>query len=360
MVEVYYIDVAREKRNTAGAKAPDDIAEICKRNGYHRVVMPMFPRERSKTQQKLWLMTICVYHWWKVIRILPQQCVVLYQHPQYGVRVAKKMISLIKKKRQCKFVCVIHDLESLRGGIKGVIKENIKTNIIADDVLLQQMDCLICHNEHMRDYLISRGYALSRLVCLDIFDYLSNVIRKQPQKGKTPSIAIAGNLAIGKCRYIYDICAGNHNPNLEINLYGNNYTPENGTDHMIWHGSFKPEELPEHLHGDFGLVWDGDSADTCAGNTGVYLRYNNPHKTSLYLACGMPVIVWREAAIADFILKNEVGIAVESLSGLDRIISAISDESYQKMCENAARIGQKLRDGEYFKAAMEQALKIVK
>lgn len=114
------------------------------------------------------------------------------------------------------------------------------------------------------------------------------------------------------------------------------------------------------MHGDFGLVWDGDSADACAGNTGAYLRYNNPHKTSLYLACGMPVIVWREAAIADFVLKNEVGIVVESLSGLDEIISAISDESYQKMCKNAARIGQKLRAGEYFKAAMEQALEIVK
>lgn len=63
---------------------------------------------------------------------------------------------------------------------------------------------------------------------------------------------------------------------------------------MIWHGSFKPEESPEHLQG----VWDGDSVDTCAGNTGAYLRYNNPHKTSLYLACGMPVIVWKEAAIA--------------------------------------------------------------
>lgn len=49
MVEVYYIDVAREKRNMTGAKVTDDIAEICKRNGDHRVVMPMFPRERSKT-----------------------------------------------------------------------------------------------------------------------------------------------------------------------------------------------------------------------------------------------------------------------------------------------------------------------
>lgn len=360
MVKVYYIDIAREKRNTAGAKAPDDIAEICKKNGYHRVVMPMYPREKSKVMQKLWLLTVCVYNWWKMTGILSQNCVVLYQHPQYGVRIAEKMIPLIKKKKQCKFVCVIHDLESLRGGIQGVIKENTKTNKIADDILLQHMDCLICHNEHMRDYLISRGYEPNKLVCLEIFDYLSDVIREQPKKGEKPSIAIAGNLAIGKCRYIYDIAAEGRNKNLVINLFGNNYDKEYATDNMIWHGSFKPEELSSHLQGDFGLVWDGNSAETCSGNTGEYLKYNNPHKTSLYLSSGMPVIVWKKAAMADFVLKNEVGIAVESLDNLDEVISAISDESYQKMCENAKRIGKELRDGKYFQKAAEKAFEIVK
>lgn len=155
MVEVYYIDIAREKRNTTGAKAPADISEICKRNRYHRVVMPMFPKERSKMLQKLWLITVCVYYWWKIMNALSRGCVMLYQHPQYGVRIAEKMIPFIKKRKQCKFVCVIHDLESLRGGIKGIVKENSKTNEIADDILLRHMGCLICHNEHMQDYLVN-------------------------------------------------------------------------------------------------------------------------------------------------------------------------------------------------------------
>lgn len=359
MTEVYYIDIDREKRNTSGAKAPDDIAEICRRNGYHRVVMPVFPKKRPKIVQKLWLLTVCVYHWWKVIGVISNGCVVLYQHPQYGVRIAEKMIPFIKKRKQCKFVCVIHDLESLRGGIKEVIKGNSKTYEIADDILLRHMDCLICHNNHMRDYLISRGYSPNRLVCLELFDYLSDVMREQPSKGNVPSIAIAGNLAIGKCRYIYDINAGGRNKNLVINLFGNNYNKEHSSGNMIWHGSFKPEELPNHLQGDFGLVWDGNSVETCSGNTGEYLKYNNPHKTSLYLSSGIPVIVWKEAAIADFVLKNNVGIAVESLDNLDEVISAISDERYQEMCKNAKHIGNKLRDGGYFKVAMEQAIKTV-
>lgn len=125
---------------------------------------------------------------------------------------------------------------------------------------------------------------------------------------------------------------------------------------MIWHGSFKPEDLPSELKGDFGLVWDGTSAETCAGNTGEYLKYNNPHKTSLYLASGMPVIVWRQAAIADFVLENGVGIAVDSLYGLDHVIANISDEEYRTMCENVNRIGEKLRSGYYFMNALEKCL----
>lgn len=32
------------------------------------------------------------------------------------------MIPMVQRKRNCKFVTVVHDLESLRGGIEGVIK----------------------------------------------------------------------------------------------------------------------------------------------------------------------------------------------------------------------------------------------
>ena len=38
-------------------------------------------------------------------------------------------------------------------------------------------------------------------------------------------------------------------------------------------GSFLPDELPVALEGGFGLVWDGDSAETCSGVFGEYLRF---------------------------------------------------------------------------------------
>lgn len=129
---------------------------------------------------------------------------------------------------------------------------------------------------------------------------------------------------------------------------------------MIYHGSFSPEDLPEHLEGAFGLVWDGTSAETCIGNTGEYLKYNNPHKTSLYLSSGIPVIVWSKAAIADFVIRNGVGIAVDSLYDVNDRISEISEADYASMCENVDCIGVKLRSGGYFMAALDESLRILR
>lgn len=356
MNKIYYIDLDREKRNTAGAKAPDDIAELCRRGGYHRISMPLYPRDKSKLIQKIWLLTVCTCNWWRIMHCVEEDSIIIYQHPQYGVRIAEKMIPMVQRKRNCKFVTVVHDLESLRGGIEGVIKNNSRTNKLADSILLRHMDCLICHNEKMKDYLVKMGYAQEKIVCLELFDYLNNVQRVQRVKDQIPSIAIAGNLAAGKCKYIYDICKNGQNRNLTIHLYGNNYDSKTSTKNMIWHGSFSPEELPAHLTGDFGLVWDGTSIKTCAGNTGRYLLYNNPHKTSLYLAADMPVIVWKDAAIADFILKNEVGIVVESLDSLEGRIKDVSHEEYRKLCANACRIGELVREGYYFEKALTEAL----
>ena len=60
-------------------------------------------------------------------------------------------------------------------------------------------------------------------------------------------------------------------------------------ENETYFGSFLPDELPAALEGGFGLVWDGDSAETCSGVFGEYLRYNNSHKASLYLASGFPL-----------------------------------------------------------------------
>lgn len=353
---VYYIDCDREKRNSAGAKAPDDIAKLCENRGYARFVTPAFPEHKSKLYKKVWLVFNCKSWWVKLEKKLTDGDTVIYQHPSYGKSVAASMIKRIKSKKDVRFVAVIHDLESLRGGIQGVIKENTSLHQFGDHELLMCFDRIICHNEHMKEYMIGQGFDESRLVCLEIFDYLTEANREKSYTDEK-SIVIAGNLAPGKCGYIYSICEGDYNKNLKVYLFGARFEAERAAKNLDYQGSFKPEELPGVLKGSFGLVWDGTSAQTCAGNTGEYLKYNNPHKTSLYLASGFPVIVWSKSAIADFVLANGVGIAVDSLYELEDRIASVSKQEYETMVENAANIGKRLREGYYFYKAFDEANK---
>ena len=142
--------------------------------------------------------------------------------------------------------------------------------------------------------------------------------------------------------------------NIHWNLYGRGYEPD-GRENISYLGAFVPEELPLHLDGSFGLVWDGPSVDTCSGIFGDYLSLNNPHKVSLYLASGLPVIIWEGAALASFIEKAGVGFTVSSLHEIRNMIDRLSDEEYEKMKLNAKQIGRKLKSGAYLRAAAAKA-----
>ena len=141
---------------------------------------------------------------------------------------------------------------------------------------------------------------------------------------------------------------------MEYHIYGPNYTPEKKCSRIVYQGEFSADELPAHLKGQFGLIWDGSSVNTCEGNFGEYLRYNNPHKISLYLACGLPVIIWAVSythlirgsnvtsalnenyGIPTGILISEVvagGPASSSDLKAKDIITAINGESVKTMTE---------------------------
>ncbi|MBT3589086.1 MAG: hypothetical protein HN507_10605, partial [Flavobacteriaceae bacterium] len=106
----------------------------------------------------------------------------------------------------------------------------------------------------------------------------------------------------------------------------------------------------------FGLVWDGVSTETCSGQYGAYLKYNNPHKTSLYLLSGLPVIVWDKAAIASFILDNNIGFSVSNLNELNDILKNIKYSDYLLMKANVLKVQEQVKIGQFLKNAVTKAL----
>ena len=97
------------------------------------------------------------------------------------------------------------------------------------------------------------------------------------------------------------------------------------------------------------MVWDGGSLDSCTGSIGNYLRYNASHKLSLYLACGIPVIVWKESGLSEWLTKQNVAIAVSSLQEAYDVINNMPDETYKEIILSARKLGEELRNGEMLK-----------
>ena len=84
---------------------------------------------------------------------------------------------------------------------------------------------------------------------------------------------------------------------------------------------------------------------------------NNPHKTSLYLRCSLPVIIWKQAALAPFVSKHGIGLCVDSLKELDTILPNITQGQYACMKMNAERIGNLIAQGNFFRTAFEEAVR---
>ena len=127
----------------------------------------------------------------------------------------------------------------------------------------------------------------------------------------------------------------------------------NGSD--SYKGVFPTNEVPFHISGSFGLVWDGDSTESCKGSLGEYLKYNNPHKASLYLASGTPILIWSQAALASFVKENRVGFLIDKLEDIEEILNSITEEQYNELLQNIKPIQQKITKGEYLKDAINKA-----
>ena len=259
---------------------------------------------------------------------------------------------LIKQaqKRGAKFYLLIHDIETLRHAAGSEVKFRHKVrNYFQEKKALMSVDGIIVHNDIMKKVLVGQEVPADKMVSLEIFDYLIPNFEEKTAPQKDQPIIVAGNLNPTKSGYLYNLPE-----QPAYNLYGVGYDENRALKNTSYFGSFMPDDLPAALEGSFGLVWDGDSSETCQGSYGNYLRFNNSHKASLYLASGFPVVVWKESALAHFILEKSCGIAVASLHDLEAVLENLTEKEYADLSENARRIGKDLREGYYLRSALKK------
>ena len=339
-------------QRTAGIKARDDVDVILEKNGYKgiEICMPQTDREGQNVLEKAGYHYRLMKVWDDCLSVTGEGDVLVIQFPIVNHSVL--LASCIRKarKRGVRIILLIHDLEILRAAIRGTTTRREKTRLrLEEETLLKNCDGIIVHNRNMKKKLASMGIPSSKMEVLGIFDYLIPEAGYAKTRADGP-VVIAGALRPHKAGYAYHLPEG-----IGFNLYGVGYEAD-PQDNVRYLGSFEPDRLPEVMEGSFGLVWDGETTETCSGTYGEYLRINDPHKASLYLASGMPVIIWSEAALAPYITKNGCGITVDSIEEIPGRIADITAEEYDAIRSNTMRISDRLRKGKYTTRALERVL----
>lgn len=268
---------------------------------------------------------------------------------QYPVKKYFSFICNVARLKKAKTISLIHDLGSFRRK-KLTIPQELKR--------LNHTDYVIATNESMKQWLIQQGFH-KPMGTLGFHDYLSSVpipsdAKNHRQEKDAWNIIYAGSLNLRKNAFILNM--KEIDKSFKFHLYGNmpDYNAIAEDKNMIWHGFMQADDFIAKAKGDFGLVWDGDSLDECHGDFGGYLKYNTPHKASFYLRAGLPIIVWRQSAIAPLVEGMGVGFAINSLKELSKHLSYISEDKYTNMIAKAKQVAISINNGENLKKAIQE------
>lgn len=245
---------------------------------------------------------------------------------------AHYLLLRILNKRRIKTAALIIDIDGLRYNNEVLLKKELAS--------LTLFTHIIAHNLAMKDFL-GQHIHNQKTICINLFDYPAKKFESKRELSKT--ICFAGNLS--KAVFINSLVEIKQ---VSFNLYGQSFTGSMQPN-VFYKGVFSPVDLPMQLHGSFGLVWDGNSITTCD----AYLQYNTPHKLSLYLAAGLPVIVWQQSAMATFVENHGIGICIRSLEELETALNNISTQQYHLMKENIQPLQEKITNGYFLSTAIE-------
>ena len=330
----YLLSVYDKTEYNAGPKAKRDISKILSEKLNFKNIEFYFSLNNTISSK----INKIKYLNWDIPRKLKNKKIdnIFIQYPIYSTVVTEKILSLLDS--HVKVYYIIHDLESLR------LFKNDANYLVEEINRLNKADGLVSHNSTMTKWLRENGVK-TKISNLEIFDYLTeNVAPKSNSYEKT--LCYAGNLQ--KSDFLI-------NRFYPIDVYGPN--PKKKYPNTVsYKGVFTPEELPKHLKENFGLIWDGNRIDECNGVYGEYMKYNNPHKVSLYLSSGLPVIIWEKAALAGFVSKHQAGIVVESLAQLQDRLGSLTEEEYLNLRHNAQLVSEKLKKGHYVVEAVSNLI----
>lgn len=266
---------------------------------------------------------------------------------QYPIKKYFTLLCRAAKWRGASTIALIHDLGSFRRKRLTVEQEMAR---------LSHADHIIATNSTMGQWLTKQGLQKT-IVSLGLHDYLSSSQIPQPDTPRQSGpwrIAYAGTLRSRKSSFLKQLA--DMDKNYQLHLFGkeDDHDPIPNKPNVVKHGFVDSNHFVTECGCDFGLVWDGDSLDSCSGDFGEYLRYNTPHKVSLYLLAGMPLLVWTQAAIASLIQELGIGIIINNLHEIDGALQALTPQQLADLRQNAFRVANDISTGKFLTRALQQ------
>ncbi len=331
---MWVINVKSPDALNAGNKAPKDINEILEKIFNAKAVDLILGNTiLGKFKYKFkFLFTMIKVRLSKEVLVL-----------QFPIIERNFILNIADKKRT---IALIHDIDGLR-----YMKEDFAKLEFSK---LNLFKYLIVHNKCMKKYLEDKNIS-AKLISLELFDYLCS---GSPQKRKPINsiedctLVYAGNLTKEKSPFLHQL--EKEKMKFKFNVYGTG--TELGYLHKTvnYKGKFPPDELPDILDGNLGLIWDGSYNDEdeayCLKN---YTKYNNPHKLSLYIAAGLPVVAWKKSAIADFIQKYDIGYLIDNIYDINNI----DFSNYNVKLNNINNVQKQARSGYFTTNAINKCIK---
>jgi len=315
----------------AGSKAPNDVTEILKNEGFE--ILPIV----RKSLNKIWGIAESIIKLWWTLRRLPKGATVYVQYPMFNIKPFSRLAPMF---RRFNSVILIHDIRTYCQPF--MVKYRDKELSI-----INCFNTVIVHSESMKIRLAADGVK-GHIVVLGAFDYLLDEAIEPKIVPNT--IMFAG--ALGKSDFLNRL----HDLNLKamtIHLYGASKPDITYDEHIIYKGRFSPNDV-SMVEAEWGLLWEGDSIETCGGCHGEYLRLIAPHKLSLYLACGLKIICWEHSAMANLIREKGLGITIANLSEIEEKINGLSRAEKAIIEKNVDKIKYEIRHGEMLRKVVRQ------
>lgn len=245
--------------------------------------------------------------------------ILLLQWPTYSSTEYEDALINEVIERGGQIVALVHDVDFIRFG-------SGQEKIIQ---LLNKMHNLILPNEKMHEILKMNGLQNEcKVVYQKCWDFLTEE-HLEYKTDKESKVIYAGSLTDTKVEFMKSLQSpleviGDSNDNIcDLSPY------------ITFLGRMNQENLIKHINGNIGLIWS-------SGKYAEYEKYNSPYKAAMYIAAGVPIICQSNSAISNFIVENNLGVAIPTIDLLDYAKNKIL-ENPQKY--NQPSIVENIRNG---------------